>query len=215
MNKIKVKSGTAKDIMRNLGITEKQMESAARRTKMNDILKELTESEATEFTDQQMGALGIAANRLINKQIEIKDAETELKNLKAQERKINQEEIPAMMENLGFETITLSDGRKIAVKDAVQCGIAAADRPRAYVWMDENGHGDLIKIALTAKFARGDRDMADECFEALVDVGASPNQIESVHAGTLKAWAREELAQGHSLPSDLFKIHVVKITTVK
>jgi len=179
------------------------------------ILDELIEGTSTEFTDEQMGALGVAANRLINKQLEIAEAEETLKQLKAQERKINQEEIPSLMENLGYETIILKDGRKISVKDAVQCGIPAPQRPNAYKWMDEHGHGDLIKIALTAKFARGERNMADEAFDALVDVGASPNQTESVHAGTLKAWAREELAQGHALPSDLFKIHVVKITTVK
>jgi len=179
------------------------------------ILDELTRSEATEFTDSQMGELGKAANRLLHAQAEILAQEEVLKQCKAIERKINQEEIPALMENLGFEKITLASGQVIAVKDAVQCSIPAAQRPNAYSWMDKNGHGDLIKIALTAKFGRGESDMADEAFEALVDVGANPNQIESVHAGTLKAWAREELANGHSLPAEFFKIHVVKITTVK
>lgn len=178
-------------------------------------ISDLLKDEAQSFTDEEMGQLGAAANRLIAKQNEIADAEHQLKLLKAEERKINQEEIPSLMENLGFEKITLKDGRTLSVKEAVQCAIPAAKKPAAYKWMDEHGHGDLIKIALTAKFARGERDVADEAFDALLDIGASPNQTESVHAGTLKAWAREELAQGRALPAELFKIHVVKLTTVK
>jgi len=179
------------------------------------ILDELTKSEATEFTDSQMGELGKAANRLLHAQAEILAQEEVLKQCKAIERKINQEEIPALMENLGFERIMLDTGQTIAVKDAVQCSIPAAQRPDAYSWMDKNGHGDLIKIAVTSKYGRGDSTAAHNAMASLEAMGHNPVLAESVHAGTLKAWAREELALGHSLPADYFKIHVVKITTVK
>ncbi len=179
------------------------------------ILDDLTSPEVKEFDDSQMGALADAANRLIQKQAEIAAAEERLKQLKAEERNINQGEIPTMMEALGFETLKLTDGRVIGIKDSVQCGIPVAKRPDAHKWMDKHGHGDLIKIAITAKFARGARDSAAEAYDALVDRGVVPTMTESVHSGTLKAWAREELAQGNSLPADLFKIHVVKLTTVK
>lgn len=179
------------------------------------ILDDLTRPEVREFDESQMGALGDAVNRLIAKQKEIEKAEEELRALKAEERTINQGEIPTMMEALGFDRITLKDGRMLTIKDSVQVAIPASKRPGAYAWMDSHGHGDLIKIALTAKFARGEKDTANEAYDALVDRGVVPIMAESVHAGTLKAWAREELAQGHSLPADLFKVHVVKLTTVK
>ena len=181
------------------------------------ILDQLTVADPRDkkFTDEQLGTLGSAVNELLQVQSEILEQEDRLKQMKATERGISQGTIPQIMENLGFETITTLDGKKVSIKDSVQVSIPAADKPSAYKWMDDNGHGDLIKIALTAKFARGDRELADDCFNALVDEGASPNQTESVHSGTLKAWARVELEQGHMLPADLFKIHVVKLTTVK
>ncbi len=180
------------------------------------ILDELTTTDPMDkkFTDEQMGTLGTAVNALILKQHEIIQAEEALKDLKRHERILNQDTIPMLMENLGFESITV-DGKKVSVKDSVQISIPAAQKPGAFVWMDKNGHGDLIKIALTAKFARGESQLAGEAFDALLDIGASPNQTEAVHPGTLKAWAREELSQGHSLPQEFFKIHVVKLTTVK
>jgi hypothetical protein len=183
---------------------------------MSNILDELTTADPKDkvFTDEQMGTLGAMVNELLLVQSNIIEQEDRLKNMKAAERKINQVEIPQLMDSLGFESITV-DGRKVAVKDNVQISIPAALKPEAYSWMDKNGHGDLIKIALSAKFQRGEKDMADEAFNALLDVGASPTQSEAVHPGTLKAWARVELEQGHSLPQQFFKVHVVKLTTVK
>jgi len=178
-------------------------------------MDELAVTEKPDFSDADLGVLGMAAQRLVNKQDEIEKWEFALKELKRQERKINQEEIPELMENFGIEMIQLPDGRKIAVRDSVQIGIPAPVRDKAYGWLDKNGHGDLIKTLLTAKFNRGQADMARQ---ALAHIGAFTEDAalaESVHAGTLKAWAREELAQGHKLPQTFFKVHVVKITTVK
>ncbi len=183
---------------------------------MKTILDELTTPApgAKQFTDAQMGTLGVAVNNLLVQQQLILDAEEALKNLKRVEREINQNEIPQLMENLGFDAIIV-DGKKVSVKDSVQVSIPADQKPQTFKWMDKNGHGDLIKIALTAKFGRGESQLAGEAYNMLLDIGASPNQTEAVHPGTLKAWAREELSQGHSLPAEFFKVHVVKLTTVK
>ncbi len=182
---------------------------------MSNLDELLKQDSPDEFTDQQMGKLGEAANRLLQAQAEILSQEEVLKQCKMIERKINQEEIPALMEYLGFEKITLASGQVLSVKDAVQCSIPVDKRDGAYVWMDKHGHGDLIKTAVTAKFARGESEKAYNATKALDALGITSSLTESVHTGTLKAWAREELSQGHSLPANFFKIHVVKITTVK
>jgi hypothetical protein len=179
------------------------------------ILDELTSGPVKAFSIEQMGALADAVNRLIAKQAEIEAAENALKVLKNEEREINQLEIPNMMGSLGFDKITLKDGRALSVKDSIQVSIPAARRPDAYQWLDEHNHGDIIKAELTANFSRGEIEQAEKAQKALAKIGVAADVAESVHAGTLKAWARVELEQGHSLPADLFHIHVVKITTVK
>lgn len=178
-------------------------------------LADLLADQKKEVTDGQMGELGDCVTKLLNAQESVRIAAEKLKQLTQIERNISEIEIPGLMENLGFESITLNNGMKVSVKESPQIGIPAAKRPVAYKWLDDNGHGDLIKIALTAQFARGERQQADDAFNLLVDNGVNPNQTESVHAGTLKAWAREELAQGTNLPEDLFNVHIVKQTTVK
>ena len=180
------------------------------------ILDELTvvDPQDKKFIDQTMGTLGETVNRLLDQQALIVKLEEQIKEAKAVERGINQGEIPALMASLNFESITV-DGRKVAVKDSIQCAIPAPQRPNAYNWMDKNGHGSLIKTALSAKFNRGESDAAYNAQKTLEAMGITADLAESIHGGTLKAWAREELAQGHSLPSDYFKVHVVKITTVK
>ena len=89
-------------------------------------IDKLLKNEAQTFSEDELGALGEAVNSLIAKQNEIADLEYQLKLRKSEERKISQETIPSMMGNLGFERITLKDGRSVMVKDSVQASIPAA-----------------------------------------------------------------------------------------
>ncbi len=177
-------------------------------------IEDLIKDEREEF---DLGDLGVAVNKLIEKQEQIAVMEEAIKQAKAEERNMSQVLIPEIMDNIGsgVSKITLTDGRVIECKDAVQCSITAANRSKAYSWMDDHGHGDLIKFNLVAKFQRGEKDMAEEAQDALDDIGVDSSIDESVHPGTLKAWARKELEAGRALPEDLFNVHVVRITSVK
>jgi len=142
-------------------------------THKRTILDELTVTDPLDkkFKDEQMGHLGVQVNALLDVQAAIQNNEELLKELKRKEREINQSDIPKLMEALGFESVTV-DGKKISVKDSVQCAIPAPSRPEAYSWMDKNGHGDLIKINLTQKFNRGEKEQAQKAVETLRDFAA-------------------------------------------
>lgn len=178
-------------------------------------IQDLLKSETIEVTTDQLGELGQYAAKLVKKQKEIAAAEEALKALRTEERHIAQEEIPTLMDNLGMDKITLNSGHVIAVKESVHCSIPAAKKPEAFVWMDEHGHGDLIKAAVTAKFGRGDKDEAYNAVRALEALGVHPDLSETVHPGTLKAWARKELEAGRALPESIFNIHIARIAEVK
>ena len=176
-------------------------------------IQDLIKDENAPITDEQLGELGKAAGDLVTQQHLVAAAERDLKEMKAEERRLAEQVIPELMDNLGMDKITLRSGHVISVKDAVQCGILAANRPKAYKWLDEHGHGGLIKTAVAAKFGRGEKEDALNAMAALE--GYNPTLTESVHAGTLKAWARVELEAGRALPDDIFNVHVVRLTTVK
>jgi hypothetical protein len=179
---------------------------------IENLLKKQTLETVSE---EHLGEIGKAINKMLAKQREIADAEMALKALKQEEEKINQVEIPELMENLGFSEIKLKTGEVVTVADNIHISIPAPLRSKAYNWMDVHGHGDLIKTNVTAVFPRGDHHEAHAFKNRLVEDGLNATLVEAVHSGTLKAWGKAELNAGHELPSQLFKIFISKITKVK
>lgn len=179
-------------------------------------IQDLLKDEQPEAFTPMMGVLADEINSLISVQNQIADAEAELQRLKREERDISEQKIPAIMDELNMDRITLKDGRTVQVKDMVQCSIPVEKKPGAFVWMDEHGHGDLIKTVVTAKFNRGEQAYAKEAADLLEQqLGIHADLLESVHPGTLKAWARKELEAGRALPQDFFKVYTVRQATVK
>lgn len=183
---------------------------------MTELLDALLDDEDSKELDaSKLGTLARLCNEMTNKQDAIADAEEALKELKQQFRDFNEVAIPELMEQLGFEKITLTDGRQVAVSESIQCSIPAPQRNNAYKWMDNNGHGDLIKTKIVENFDRGEKAQAEKVFDQLSAMGLHPQLSESVHPQTLKAWLRTEMGEGRTPPDDLFKIHVHKVTKVK
>lgn len=178
-------------------------------------IQDLIKEEPKEVDEQSLGALGLAANKLVKAQQNVEEMERQLREAKEEERRIAEKEIPDLMDNLGFESITLNTGQKLQLKESIQCSIPAAKRPPAFRWLDEHGHGDLIKTAVSAKFGRGEKTEAQAAYTALQKMGVHSSIAESVHPGTLKAWAREELSNGRALPEEFFKVHIVRQATLK
>lgn len=78
-----------------------------------------------------------------------------------------------------------------------------AKRRKAFDWLDENGHGDLIKTRVEVDFAREKRDEANEAIAALNDLGLDPEVKEAVHQATLTAWLKEQVEDGNTPPLDV------------
>lgn len=139
--------------------------------------------------------------------------EDELKAAKEDVRRVEQEDLPDLMQELGLQTFKLSSGELVDVKQDVDCGISEERRARAHAWLTENGFGGLIKTEVVAKFGRDERDAA---VAAAQQIGGE--MIERVHPATLKSFVKEQMEAGRAIPFDLFAIHPfnrVKITAAK
>lgn len=117
-------------------------------------------------------------------------------------RRIEQEDLPELMREVGMQSVTLRDGTVIDVVDEVSCGITEANRAAAHAWLVENGFAGLIKTDVVVGFGRGEHDAAVACAEA---VGGTLQ--ERVHPSTLKAFVKEQMAAGRAIPFDLFSVH--------
>lgn len=124
-------------------------------------------------------------------------------------------EIPAAMGTL--EQIRLGDGSVLTVKDALKASVSEANRPQAWAWLRENGHGAVIKESELIDL-RGVPAQVKKKLEALLAKAAVTHEaIETVHPQTLMALCRELLEKGVKLPSSfsIFQYKKAVITTPK
>jgi hypothetical protein len=139
--------------------------------------------------------------------------EAQLKTAKEDVRRLEQEDLPELMQELGLETFKLTTGETIEVKQDIECGISEERRARAHAWLTDNGFGGLIKTEVVAKFGRDERDAAVAAAEKI-----GGEMVERVHPSTLKSFVKEQMEAGRAIPFDLFAIHPfnrVKITAAK
>jgi hypothetical protein len=139
--------------------------------------------------------------------------ESELATAKADMRRVEQEDLPDLMQEIGLETFKLTTGEVIEVKNEVECNISEERRAAAHEWLTSNGFGGLIKTEVVVKFGRDEHDAAVACAES---VGGE--MIERVHPMTLKSFIKEQMEAGRAVPFELFGVrpfNKVKITLKK
>lgn len=153
------------------------------------------------------------AELLLQMRNKVQDMEKQLEVAKADLRRVEQEDLPELMQELGLETFKLKTGETIEVKPEIDCGISEERRAKAHAWLTENGFGGLIKTEVVAKFGRDERDAAVACAQQI-----GGEMIERVHPSTLKSFVKEQMSAGKPVPFDLFGVHPyskVKVTAAK
>lgn len=132
----------------------------------------------------------------------VEDIEAQLAQAKRDLAKIETEDLPELMREVELKSVTTDAGEVIEIVDEVSCGITEEKRFAAHKWLLDNGFGGLIKTEVVAKFGKGDYEKA---MEAAQQIGGIVT--ESVHAQTLKAFVKEQMAKGTLPPQDLFGIY--------
>jgi hypothetical protein len=132
---------------------------------------------------------------------------TELQEAKEEVRRLQEEDLPELMREVGLSEIKLADGSSVKVVDEVDCNISEDRRMRAHEWLTQNGFGGIIKSAVTVEFGRDEHDEALVVAKQIHDAtGRLPDLREGVHPQTLKAFIKEQMAAGTNIPQELFGI---------
>ena len=189
----------------------------------DDILSEMeTDSASDDKLDnldpqnsQKMRSMAELARAIRNKETEIDDLESMLKEKKEQLRRQSEEDLPSMMAELGINSFELDDGSRVTVKDLYGGHISLANKDAAYLWLRDNGFDDIIKNTLSIVFGRGEDQKADHFMKILEGYGLLPEKKEGVHPSTLKGWVRERMESGDSFPMDLFGAFVGQRAVIK
>lgn len=144
------------------------------------------------------------ARAMVDADKAVEQAEATLKVATESARQLREETIPAAMQELGLEELKLDTGEKLSIKQEVYASIPKANQAEAYAWLEEHGFGGLIKTEVSTPFGKGELEAAMQLVERLQSEGLPAEASQSVHAQTLKAFLREQLAQAADIPLELF-----------
>jgi hypothetical protein len=147
------------------------------------------------------------ANLLVTQTAAVAKMEDELKGAKRALQRIEQEDLPELMREVGMASVTLEDGSVIEVKEEVDCGISEERRPEAHKWLIDNGFGGLIKTEVVVAFGRGEQEAAEEFSAEVIQLtGQTPVVVERVHPATLKSFVKEQMEAGVTIPAETFAL---------
>ena len=130
--------------------------------------------------------LSEAIEKLKSVSAQITESESKLKELKDQEKYINNFTIPEIMNKMNLSTVKLKDGSELSIKKVYSATIKADKKAEAIQWLRENGLGDIVKNEITVNFGRGEENKAMAYANLARGQGYEPSQKEAVHAMTLK-----------------------------
>ena len=143
----------------------------------------------------------------------VTEAEEELKAAKERLNELKLDILPTALQEAGVESMSLDDGFTVHIDEDVSVGITEKKRPAALQWLRDNNFGGIIKSVVSVDVT--DDAIAQEVATLLDDAGYAPNAKQTVHAGTLKAFVKEQLAAGTDIPFPLFGIHPITQAKIK
>ena len=156
------------------------------------------------------------ANAQLSKKKELSESEDDVKRLKKEYIQISQVDLPEAMQSVGMASFTLDNGASISVKDQMRASLRKKNRVEVANWLKEHGAGSLIKDTVVIEFQKGENSRAEELIDLLVDKGFSNfHEDISINTGSLKALAKEKLAQGEDIPLELMGIFLYQESIIK
>lgn len=178
---------------------------------MSDVFALLQEEvDASKFdTVDKEGASDLSnlIRRSIQIDKDIEEADKHLKDLKFKKRKINEEDIPNLMNEMGMDSVEV-DGYKIKVRPFVHARISEEKREEAFAFLRSIGEADIIKNEVTVAFSAGQDNQAGAVIDDLRQQGYEPAHKTHVHPSTLKSWVRGRVEAGQDLDFDTFGVYV-------
>ena len=185
---------------------------------MPDNFSEYAEDAAPTIGDNAGAALSHLVDRLAEADELVDIAERELAEAKARAERIRTKDLPEAMDELGTtEWKSTTSGLKVVINEKVLAAPKKENRLTVISWLEEHGHSGLIKRNLTVPFGRGEDQeaKANALVSELEDKGMSPEFQKSVHTQTFAAWVREQLAEGVTIPVDLFGVRKIRRANFK
>ena len=187
---------------------------------MNDLFAEREPDQAETSELHSINTEGLKTIAEMARAVEaqstrVSDLEALIKEEKKKLLKLTDEDLPALLHEIGMAKFELDDGSKIELKPTYGAHIKADNRDAAFGWLRSNGFDDIIKNTVSCIFGRGEDKKAETFIKVAHDAGVPASQKEEVHPSTLKAFVKERVENGEEFPMDLFGAYVGQRATIK
>lgn len=170
---------------------------------MNNDYSEFKDETPAEETFAALNSLVLSIR---DKEAECQEAAAVLAKRQEELRVLNQVTLVNLMDELKLAEFTTSAGLKITVEEKIEAGISEDRRFSAHKWLEENGHGGMIKRQIGIDFAKDQQKAADALLVELTGKFSAVTEKKAVHPSTLKAWVREMLREGKDFPLETFGV---------
>jgi len=160
-------------------------------------------------TVAEMAKAVAAQTRLVDKfELALKEAKTIL-------LKLTDEDLPALLHEIGLPKFELDDGTKVTLQQTYGAHISEANQQDAFSWLREHGFEDIIKNTVACEFGKGEDSEAVRFMELAQSEGVPVQQKTSVHPQTLKAFVRERVEAGDDFPMQTFGAFIGQRAIIK
>jgi hypothetical protein len=176
------------------------------------------EQAAVPASDAQLRTISDLAQQVLNLEQQVLADEARATATKASLKKVQCELLPAAMRDARVLKLTLENGAVLSVDNEVYASITEARQADAFAWLTATGNAAIIKHVFTVTVPREDQAAAKKLQALLADNGFGEYDVKSgVHAGTLKAFVKAELAKeaGTTLPKDTFSVFEQTVAKIK
>jgi len=172
----------------------------------DDVKKEVSEVSLKTLTDK--------ATKMVELEELVEEKQASLKATQKELKVLSEEDIPALLSEVGLSEITLTNGQKISTNSYYYGRITEHNQQEAFEWLQDNGHGDIIKNVVSVSFGRDEDVNAEKLLSNLQDNGYTTNGKKWVEPMTLKAFIREQVEGGNDLPLETFNVYVGQKTRI-
>lgn len=162
-------------------------------------------------TNKELQTVQDLVTEMVQLEAYIKESEEYLAALKKKHEIIQTGKLPEALEAFGLTEFVMVDGSRVKVKDEVYAGITEGNKDAAFSWLKETGNDGIIKNEVKLPFGKGQDREAQVLMDLLTTQGYSFNSLKTVHAMTLKAFVKDRLSRGESVPVDLFSVHIKRV----
>jgi hypothetical protein len=167
-----------------------------------------SEGETESQRPVDMAAVVDLSDTLVQLENEVTAAEEALSALKNKRKTIAEEHLPAMLETMGIDGLSLSNGKQIVLNEFVDARIK--DSEAAFDWLRATNNDSIIKNQISITLGRDQDDLAQEIKDLIEEsFSVVADRKVTIHHSTLKSFCRDALDNpelAESLPREAFGI---------